>query len=120
RDLHSFPTRRSSDLFEIRKRDPRPVSAFLSFSGSVTAQHKIPQAHEIIRLQTDRFLIRSDRFGILAGTVIEKSERKMTAPILRVFPDEFSCSFLRFGKLAPMHVYHRERLIDREKIRVQT
>src|ERR1035441_3969851 len=105
---------------EIWKGDPRPVAAFLSFSGSVAVIHKIKQAHEIIRLQTDRFLKRSDRFGILAGIGIEKSEREMTHVILRVFPDEFSCSFLRFGKLTPVHVYLRERIIDREKVRLDT
>jgi len=35
----------------------------------------------------------------LAGLHIEKSEREMTEIVLRVFPDVFSCSFLRSGNI---------------------
>ena len=102
---------------ELGKCHLGPVSAFLPLAGSVAVIYKIEQTSTTIRLQTDRFLKRSNRFGILAGIHIKKSERELTVWILRVFPDVFSCGFLRFGKLTSVHVDLRERIIDIEQIR---
>src|SRR5687767_15425333 len=93
----------------VRKCDLSPVTGFVMFLGSVAAHDEIKQIHKIIRVQSHRFLIRSDCFSRLSGMMIEKSEGEMTAIIQRIFPDKLLPHFLCFGKLPPEHEHVRER-----------
>src|SRR5438309_14477 len=96
----------------LRKSNPCPDATFIVFFSSVAVRDEILQETEMIRLQADRFLKRTNCLGWLADIPIEKSESEMTIRILRIFPDEFSCRLLGFGKLAPVHIDPREGLID--------